>query len=874
MSALVLAAFLGGCGGGIAVVGGDAGDALALRDGAADVTSRIDAADVPAAADAADVLDATDAVSPPDDRAVADVTDVTDVTDVPKEVRDRAEPMDLPAEPDVLAPPDVNRLDSVANPACPSRCLGGETCCLDGCVDLQTSARNCGLCERRCEVTQTCVQGQCAPICPPGQARCGLDCVDLQSSQRHCGACENLCPVGFVCAAGACTQACPTGTRNCNGVCVDPASDEGNCGDCGMRCGPDITCFQGRCQTQCGSTSPTYCPGLNYCANIRTDATDCGRCGNACPAGMRCAAGACVCPAGQILCGSACVSAACALGVGACRRDGATRCVSGAPQCDAVPGSPGVEVCDNIDNNCNGMVDEMLVRSCYSGAGMPGVGICAAGTQQCTNGAWGVCSGVTGPRTETCNGQDDDCDNTVDNVPTQACFTGGSANRGRGLCRDGQLQCVGGAARCLGEQLPLPEICNNQDDDCDGATDEEPLPSSCPAHPNAVLTGCSAGQCAYACQPGFANCDGNMLANGCEVNLRSDPNRCGSCGNACPTGNVCNNGACASVCTGVFCSGQCVDTATSMAHCGACGNACVPPTGGTAVCMAGTCVGGCPAGTTRCGNLCVDLTRDPGNCGACGVTCGTGRVCQNDTGTPACVCGNGALECGGVCVNPTGDVNNCGGCGLRCGAGQTCAQGVCRCAITGTSLCNGACVTLGTPCESGIGACRRSGLLVCGTGGTFCNAVPGTPTTERCNNVDDDCDGVADNNNAAQTCTTLPFQTAVCASGACAIQCLLGRGDCDGMLSNGCETDLLDDPLHCGRCGGSCGNGQCLAGACVPCGTGLSRCGNACVNLSTDAMNCGACGTRCGLGEYCEAGACRLISVLDGGVRLDGGLRD
>jgi hypothetical protein len=44
-------------------------------------------------------------------------------------------------------------------------------------------------------------------------------------------------------------------------------------------------------------------------------------------------------------------------GVGACTRTGATLCVGGAVQSSCVPGVPTPEVCDGIDNNCDGAVD-------------------------------------------------------------------------------------------------------------------------------------------------------------------------------------------------------------------------------------------------------------------------------------------------------------------------------------------------------------------------------------------------------------------------------------------------------------------------------------------------------------------------------------
>src|SRR5262245_15858434 len=46
---------------------------------------------------------------------------------------------------------------------------------------------------------------------------------------------------------------------------------------------------------------------------------------------------------------------------------------------------------------------------------------------------------------------------------------------------------------------------------------------------------------------------------------------------------------------------------------------------------------------------------------------------------------------------------------------------------------------------------------------------------------------------------------AVCASGVCvAVVCLEGKGDCDGDLSNGCETNLKTSAEHCGACEAPC----------------------------------------------------------------------
>ena len=72
------------------------------------------------------------------------------------------------------------------------------------------------------------------------------------------------------------------------------------------------------------------------------------------------------------------------------------------------------EVCNNIDDDCDGTVDG-LPTTC-------GVGACAA-AGQCTGGVDSCAPGS--PVTETCNGTDDDCDGTVDEGCGSGKVTGG-----------------------------------------------------------------------------------------------------------------------------------------------------------------------------------------------------------------------------------------------------------------------------------------------------------------------------------------------------------------------------------------------------------------------------------------------------------------
>jgi hypothetical protein len=420
---------------------------------------------------------------------------------------------------------------------------------------------------------------------------------------------------------------------------------------------------------------------------------------------------------------------ACALGVYVCQND----------QLICEPNEGSAEVCDLVDNDCDGTVDESeMLAPCTNGVGaceVQGGFACVGGVEQC----------VTPPQPEpaeldaSCDAIDDDCDGRSDEdymIAEVSCGLGACQRPGVQLCQAGELidDCVPAEPT-----VDVDQLCDQIDEDCDGQVDEE--------YEVSVIT-CGIGACAAS---GERICEAGAEVDQCSPTAPADSDAlCDGIDEDCddvfdedyqPTATACGVGVCQAVGELACLMGALVDTCSAP-----------QPDVNTD----DTCDG---ADEDCDGNIDEDYV-------ATQISCGVG-ACQSD-GLKQCRGGVLTDECTPSDPQRTDDPtcddidDDCDGDSdedFNSFPGNACGQGV----------------------------CQQEGTFVCQEGQLINDCTPLDSPTDQdaadavCNAVDDDCDGALDED--------YPAEATTCGVGVCAA---LGELTClDGAVVDTCDPATL-----------------------------------------------------------------------------------
>lgn len=222
-----------------------------------------------------------------------------------------------------------------------------------------------------------------------------------------------------------------------------------------------------------------------------------------------------------------------------------------------------------------------------------------------------------------------------------------------------------------------------------------------------TTTSTSTGGTGGSCAEGLEECSGEC------VDTSSSLEHCGACGSACALLEQCNDGECECAEGYTECASGCVQLSSNGQHCGTCDKACEPGE----VCSDGGCSADCGPGLTECESGCAFTGTSLEHCGGCNNACDPGFECSGGS----CGCSAGLTECDGTCVDTQSSEQHCNGCNMPCAADESCNNGSCACS-GGLTECDGACVDTDTN-TAHCGACDTPCDTRCEVG--TCVDIPG-----------------------------------------------------------------------------------------------------------------------------------------------------
>jgi hypothetical protein len=644
---------------------------------------------------------------------------------------------------------------------------------------------------------------------------------------------------------------CATGSKECNGACVldtNPAFGcaSASCDACAFSnasaaCSTTGACAINKCSagySDCNNDAADGCE-----ANLQSDPNNCGACGTVC-----------VTPNAT----PKCVAGKCAVG----------SCNSGYADCD-----------DDATNGCETDVndDPTACGSCNNDCTKTDAGT----SWTCSSGTCKLSSCPTGK--QDCDGNPNNgCETNLDTDPNNCGFCGNKCNlaNATATCTNGQCAvatCNAGYANCDNNPANGCEVNLNTSSVNCGACGR-----TC-SNQGASSVSCSGGVCTPTCSAGYDNCNQPPVSqpdDGCETNVLNSPANCGACGRACSnahtSGLVCAQGRCTPNCTNGY--GDCTEplapaqddgcetnTGSDPLNCGSCNRACSHQNATSVSCTAGACAPTCASGYADCSHPSADdgcetsVGFDVNNCGACGRKCSTTQASSVhcDLGVCDSLCNPGYGNCtqpaapapdDGCETDTNTDVDNCGSCSRPCSTAETnqvlCSAGLCT-----------------STCQANYGNCNQ----------------PAAPA------IDDGCEADLQTDAShcgacARPCSGAHASSTQCTGGTCHPTCVNGYGDCDDPTAptadDGCETNVTDNPLHCGACGRACSTTNVAALSCSgstcnsTCAAGYANCSQPTAPTADDGCETVQDGTHCGSacggcsdGQACEsAGVCECTS--------------